>query len=1015
MMPESMSDANEFGSESSMGDRPRRKRAREDQNGFAHNGNGNGHSRHSSKSQTRNGHQPASKPIDGWFVAELLLGRWRWMVLSGCLLAALGCCAGMLAWKRTYTATAQLLRFEPMATGDFFKPQPISSDTFASMLKSPELLKGVALNLNPPLLPETLAKCVLIKCDADSDMVKVVVKGYDAKFAVDTANLYATNAVEYTRQLQKRDVEALNQALIQDRVTQMDKDIGTLEKQFRALPQSTLLMGKLNQLGGAITNLNQQLQSPGNSYIATSRLTERLLAAEDELANLERKYTDEHPMVMQQKAAVEALQKEVAHNTNNSATAIASTAANSAPTTQLFNPDYEIIHSKLAALATSRQLVADRQQEAKAFIADPPGNVRFFAPATMKDITPDHRWLKVGLLTILGGVAGVLFALGGIFLVEFMDTRLKTTSDVERVTKLPVIATLENLEDKSPTAREQWAFRTWTMLQGRLSPSPNHGLVCGITSSTAGEGRSTWINLLADAASLSGFRVLTIATRPANGEGTAPRGLPETHPDDPQPDPNASALTINALTCPAEVTQQLTGPNARPSVHIPLPGWVWNLERRKQWLDALEHWRQVENLVILVELPPGSVPESVLLGENVPNIVWLTGSGQADAAETRAQLETLRHARCNLVGAVLNREPALPLKNRFPRWLGCLALIFFATLSSAIAQEKAPLPAPAETQGTNDVSTNSVTSTNLSFSITSPAQRSDWLKHLTLGPGDLLNISLFGQPDLTRSEVMVEPDGRLNYLEAQNVLASGMTVDELRTNLDQELGKYRRAPRTIITPVAYRSKRYYMMGRVVQRGVFVLDRPMTVIEAVARAHGLETGVSGRNSLELADFQRSFLMRQGKRIPLDFENLFVRGDLSQNISIEPGDYFYFPPASIKEVYVLGEVRIPGPVPYTENMTVISALAARGGFTDVAYKTHVVVLRGSFNKPKGYVVDTEDILYGRAQNFKLEPRDIIFVSGRPFLRAEQLFDLAMSAFLQSMTAEWTGKLMGSGVGP
>jgi protein involved in polysaccharide export with SLBB domain/capsular polysaccharide biosynthesis protein len=999
-----MNDATDLNEEFSPADQPPGAE-RGERNGSAHHANGRSHS--PAKYDPRNRREPAAKPVDAWFVLEMVLPRWHWLVVSCLILAFVGWSAGMLKWKRTYTATAQLLRFEPMAGGDFIKPQPLSSDTFANVLKSPELLQQVSTNLHPPLSPELLAKCVLIKNDSESDIVKVLVKAYTPEYAVNLANLYATNAVGFTRELQRQEAEKINRIFIQERVGKMDADITALEKQFRALPQSTLLTAKLGMLGGTVTNLTQQLQANASS-LGTARLTEKLAVALDDLASMTRKYTDEHPAVIGQKATIVALENEIAHATNSGAgIGTPGLAAN-----QLFNPDYEIIHTKLNALAQSRQLLTDRQQEAKAFIEDPPGNVRFFAPATIKGITPDHRWLKVGMLTIFGGVLGLWVAFGGIFFVEFADNRLKTADDVQRVTKLPVIASLDNLDQKSPTAREQWAFRTWTMLQGRLSPSPNHGLVCGITSSKAGEGRSTWINLLADAASLSGFRVLTIATRPANGEGSMPREFPDHNPDhkedDEEPNPNAVALTSNALTCPSEVTQQLTGPNARPSVHIPLPGWVWNLERRKQWQEALKHWRSVENLVILVELPPSSSPEAVLLGENLPNMVWLTDSGKADAAETRQQLETLRHARCNLIGAVLNRQISAPLKSRFPRWLGCIApaLLCLVTLSSQAQVGTLPSAPAFEKPVTN------TSSTNLSFSIVSPAQRSEWQNHMTLGAGDLLNISLYGQPELTRPDVLVAPDGRISFLEAQSVMASGLTIDELRTNLEQELGKFRRAPRTIIIPTALRSKRYYMLGRVVQKGVFVMDRPLTVLEAIARAHGFETGLSGRNNLDLADLQRCFLMRGGRRIPLNFEQLLGQGNLAENIPIEPGDYLYFPPTTLREVYVLGEVRIPGPVPYTHGMTIISALSARGGFTDVAYKTHVLVLRGSFSHPQGFVVDTEDILYARGVNFKLEPSDIIFVSGRPFLRAEQLLDLATSAFLESMTAQLTGKLMGAG---
>ena len=69
---------------------------------------------------------------------------------------------------------------------------------------------------------------------------------------------------------------------------------------------------------------------------------------------------------------------------------------------------------------------------------------------------------------------------------------------------------------------------------------------------------------------------------------------------------------------------------------------------------------------------------------------------------------------------------------------------------------------------------------------------------------------------------------------AQNVVAEGLTVDELRDRINAELGKFRREAQAYVIPVSYRSKRYYMLGAVAQKGVFALDRPITVIEAVAQ-------------------------------------------------------------------------------------------------------------------------------------------------------------------------------------
>ena len=68
------------------------------------------------------------------------------------------------------------------------------------------------------------------------------------------------------------------------------------------------------------------------------------------------------------------------------------------------------------------------------------------------------------------------------------------------------------------------------------------------------------------------------------------------------------------------MTERLEKPDAQPFVHIPLPGWVWDLKRRKQWQAALKHWSGIENIAIFVELPPASVPEAVLLAENLPNL-----------------------------------------------------------------------------------------------------------------------------------------------------------------------------------------------------------------------------------------------------------------------------------------------------------------------------------------------------------------------------------------------------------
>jgi protein involved in polysaccharide export with SLBB domain len=255
--------------------------------------------------------------------------------------------------------------------------------------------------------------------------------------------------------------------------------------------------------------------------------------------------------------------------------------------------------------------------------------------------------------------------------------------------------------------------------------------------------------------------------------------------------------------------------------------------------------------------------------------------------------------------------------------------------------------------------------------------------------------------------VPVGPDGKISYLEAHNVQAAGLTVDELRDKINGELGRFRRAPQVYVVPIAYRSKKYYMLGKVAQRGAFPLDRPMTLIEAVARARGLETGIAADRSLvELADLQHAFIARQGRHLPVDFQKLFAEGDLSQNVALEPDDYVYFPPTDSREVYVLGAVRMPGAFTFNTDVGALGAIAGRGGFTERAWKNRLLVIRGNLGRPETFVIDAKDVLTARASDVKLQAKDIVYVSDKPWARAEELLDTAAQAFVTSAVVVWTG---------
>ena len=298
----------------------------------------------------------------------------------------------------------------------------------------------------------------------------------------------------------------------------------------------------------------------------------------------------------------------------------------------------------------------------------------------------------------------------------------------------------------------------------------------------------------------------------------------------------------------------------------------------------------------------------------------------------------------------------------------------------------------------------------LVFAGSNAKTKSAWQTRYTLGPNDVVSFAFYGRPELARPGVLIGPDGRVSYLQAQGVMASGLTIDELREAVTAEMGKFYRRPHIIVTPGEFRSKKFYVLGKVVNKGAYTLERPFTVIEAVAQAGGLETGIFQLNTVELADLPRSFLIRNQQRVAVDFEKLFRYGDLSHNILLEPDDYLYFPSSIANEIYVLGSVKSPGAQGLAIDASVLGAVTLGGGFTERAYQQRVLVVRGGIENPQRFVVSVADILAGKTPDFRLEPRDIVYVSDHPWSRVEDLADMAATAFITTMVTVWTGGSVG-----
>lgn len=285
-----------------------------------------------------------------------------------------------------------------------------------------------------------------------------------------------------------------------------------------------------------------------------------------------------------------------------------------------------------------------------------------------------------------------------------------------------------------------------------------------------------------------------------------------------------------------------------------------------------------------------------------------------------------------------------------------------------------------------------------------PVSAASWRSRYELGPGDVINFSLYGRTDLDRPGFRVAPDGTVSFLQAQNINVNGLTLDEARLAIETALSSHFRTPRVIITPQEVASKRFTILGKVTKKGIVTLERPITLVEAISNAGGLETGLFEYKIIELADLDRSFLSRGGKRLQIDFRRLLHEGDMKQNVEIEPNDFIYIASNISNDYYVLGAVANPGIQGLTEDASAVSAITRRGGFTARAWTSRVLVIRGSFEKPETHIVNVKDILAAKARDFKLQPKDIVYIADKPWAEAEDILDIALSAFTTSAATNW-----------
>jgi polysaccharide export outer membrane protein len=157
-----------------------------------------------------------------------------------------------------------------------------------------------------------------------------------------------------------------------------------------------------------------------------------------------------------------------------------------------------------------------------------------------------------------------------------------------------------------------------------------------------------------------------------------------------------------------------------------------------------------------------------------------------------------------------------------------------------------------------------------------------------IGSGDILEITTWKEVDFSREEILVRLDGMITFPLINDIQAKGQTPMQVKQTIEEKLKDYVENPIVTVTVTTSGSKRFYILGEVVNTGEYPLVKGLTVLQAFALAGGFT---------EWASKKEIILMRnedgKEKIFRVNYKDIIKGKDFSQNIKIQPDDTIIVP--------------------------------------------------------------------------------------------------------------------------
>ncbi|MDM8535891.1 FG-GAP-like repeat-containing protein [Desulfobacterales bacterium HSG17] len=250
-----------------------------------------------------------------------------------------------------------------------------------------------------------------------------------------------------------------------------------------------------------------------------------------------------------------------------------------------------------------------------------------------------------------------------------------------------------------------------------------------------------------------------------------------------------------------------------------------------------------------------------------------------------------------------------------------------------------------------------------------------------IGPGDILEITMWKRSVGTKEEILVRPDGKISFGFVENLEVTGLTATQLDNLLTDDLKRYIKHPQMDVIVRKYQSKFVTFAGEIYTNvtfrsgpGRYELTGKVSLLEMLSKVGG------PTQNANLRDVR--IRNKNGQSFSVDLYKTINFGDSSQDVVINDGDLIVIPAITreANRVYVFGEVIKPGVYTFSgSEMHLFDAISQAGGVSIFATSASTKIVRGDITRPEVISADLKALMEkgDRTQDIALANGDLVYV--------------------------------------